>query len=136
MAESIQQLFERREVAGQAFFAGDPAPIFALWSRADDVTIFGGSGSAAKGWAAVKPRLEYGAAMFKGGRGSIEPVVLGESGDLGYLVCVERGEARSPGSEESRPVALRVTEIFRREDGEWKIIHRHADVIVDRPPQP
>lgn len=134
MAESIQQLFARREVAGRSFFAGDPGPIFAMWSRADDVTISGGSGSAARGWAAVKPRLEYGAAMFKGGQGSVEPVAMGESGDLAYMVCVERGETGSAGSDGSRPVALRITEIFRREDGEWKMIHRHADAIVDRPP--
>ncbi len=131
MAESIQEFYTRVEAAAQSFFAGDPGPGFALWSRADDVTIFGGSGSAAKGWAAVKPRLEYGAALFSGGHGSgsIELVAMGESGDLGYTVCVEQSETRSPGSDESRPVALRVTQIFRREDGEWKIIHRHADAM-------
>jgi hypothetical protein len=43
----------------------------ALWSRADDVTIFGGSGSHAKGWTAVKPRLEWAAARFRGGHGTL-----------------------------------------------------------------
>jgi ketosteroid isomerase-like protein len=28
------------------------------------------------------------------------------------------------------PITLRVTHLYRREDGEWKIVHRHAD----RPP--
>jgi len=27
------------------------------------------------------------------------------------------------------PLTLRVTHVYRREEGEWKIVHRHADRV-------
>jgi ketosteroid isomerase-like protein len=45
-------------------------------------------------------------------------------------VEVERFEAKVGGSTDLGPVALRVTSAFRREDGEWKVVHRHADPIT------
>jgi len=38
------------------------------------------------------------------------------------------------GAEEMTPVSLRATTIFRREEGEWKIVHRHADPITTTQP--
>ena len=46
------------------------------------------------------------------------------------MVEIERGEAKIGGSEEMVPWALRVTMIFRPEEGEWKVVHRHADPIT------
>ena len=34
------------------------------------------------------------------------------------------------GEERAAPMALRVTHAFRREDGAWKLILRHADPLV------
>jgi ketosteroid isomerase-like protein len=50
--------------------------------------------------------------------------------DLAFTLEIERFEAKIAGSDEFSPVALRVTSIFRLEDGSWKLLHRHADPIT------
>jgi hypothetical protein len=54
--------------------------------------------------------------------------------ELAYVVEIEHAEAKMGGSEDIAPFDLRVTMIFRPEDGEWKVVHRHADPITA--PQP
>jgi ketosteroid isomerase-like protein len=56
------------------------------------------------------------------------------SAELAYTVWIERQQARLGGGQAITPFTLRVTMIFRPEDGEWKIVHRHADPITT--PQP
>lgn len=131
-ATSIQQVFAELETATDAFFAGDPAPVLAWWSHADDVSMFGGAGAYAQGWTSVKPGIEWAAAHFRGGHGTRELVAMGESGDLAYTTYIERIEIRVEGSDEPSAIAFRITQIYRREQGDWKIIHRHADPRVER----
>ena len=38
------------------------------------------------------------------------------------------------GSDELTPVAIRATTVFRLEDGEWKVTHRHGDAITSMQP--
>jgi len=47
-----------------------------------------------------------------------------------HPVEIERSETKLVGAEESSPVALRVTSVFRHEDGGWKLLHLHADRIT------
>lgn len=61
-----------------------------------------------------------------------ELVALTLHGDLAYSVWIERGEVRVVGLDEFRPGALRVTQVYRREAGTWRIIHRHADAVVEK----
>jgi hypothetical protein len=49
--------------------------------------------------------------------------------DLAYLVGIERTTASVEAS--PRSYSLRSTTIFRRENGEWKAVHRHADPAGD-----
>jgi ketosteroid isomerase-like protein len=53
---------------------------------------------------------------------------------LAYIVEIERNRMKLGGADESSPVALRVTTIYRREDDGWRIVHRHADPITSLRP--
>jgi ketosteroid isomerase-like protein len=63
---------------------------------------------------------------FKSGALVPEDVVSFESGDLAYTVGFERGEVVVDGGR-AASMTIRVTHIYRRIDGEWHLIHRHAD---------
>jgi ketosteroid isomerase-like protein len=50
-------------------------------------------------------------------------------GDMAYTVGYEHTQATVNG--EPRTYTLRATQIYRREGGEWKVVHRHADAPPD-----
>ena len=105
---------------------GDIAPRLALWSPNEPVTLFGAELNA-RGWDEVGPAFERLAASFTGSQSCEYEVLAAESsGDLGYVVAIEHSVAASYGGEPER-YTLRVTTIFRRENGEWKVVHRHGD---------
>jgi ketosteroid isomerase-like protein len=131
MSSWSEFLDERRE-AIERFVNRDADLYKRLWSRADDVTIFGGWGAYEQGWDAVSARLDWAASRFGEGRVDVDNLATGVSGDLAYSIDIERNLALVDGV--ARPeTALRVTHIFRREgrDG-WRIIHRHADRLGQR----
>lgn len=114
-----------------ALVQGDPQPSLEFWSRRDDVSLANPLGPPVVGPAAVTATATAAAALLSDG------VILGfeevsrvVTGDLGYVMQIERTEARLAGSETMSKFALRVTMILRREDDGWKIVHRHADPIT------
>jgi ketosteroid isomerase-like protein len=55
----------------------------------------------------------------------IELVAAGASGDLAYTVVFEHSTCSVNGV--PRRYRLRATHVYRREDGQWRFVHRHAD---------
>jgi ketosteroid isomerase-like protein len=97
-----------------------------MWSHNDPVTLFGAALSAT-GWDELGGVFETLGSRFSNCSSfDIEVVAADAGGGLGYIVAIERTTA-SIGGREPAPYALRVTTIFRLEDREWKIVHRHAD---------
>ena len=131
-SEDFQQATNEIQSATQQFCNGNADPIKALWSHTAAATIMGGWGSHEHTWEQVGPRLEWAAARFLEGHVSFETLALGEDGDLAYTIWIEKYNAKVQGSDTVRPLALRVTQIYHREGGFWKIIHRHADAIIEK----
>jgi hypothetical protein len=112
---------------------GRPAAFKALWSKADEVTLSGGfGGTIEKGWPAISSRLDWVATRFSNGTNRIERIVTHASGELGYVIQAEHLQYRVPGDASDSTREYRVTMIFRRQAGEWRIVHRQADSQLTR----
>jgi ketosteroid isomerase-like protein len=70
--------------------------------------------------------FEWVGGRFTGGESLTEDVVVASSGDLAYTVGFERGPASIDGGP-GREMVIRVTHVYRRVDGDWGLVHRHAD---------
>ena len=106
----------------------------ALWSHGGDVTLSGGLGGAIeKGWADVERRLDWVGTQFSKGTNRIDRVVATVSGDFAYVVQAEHLRYTVPGQSSETTRDYRVTMIFRRESGGWRIVHRHADTQTLKP---
>ncbi len=113
--------------AEKAFVHGDPQPRMELWSKRDPVTLFGAIGMSESGWDQLSQTFSWVASRFSevsDFRVDVEVVEVGE--DRAYALSFERFEGSVAGRP-VEPIAVRVTHIYRREDGEWRIVHRHAD---------
>ena len=130
-ALDFDQVVQRYHLALGEFGKGNPKPVKGLFSHRGDVSAAGGFGGVMHGWEQVAKNTEFAASQFKGGQaGSFENVVKHATQNLGYIVEIERFEGKVGGREDMARVVLRVTSIFRREDGIWKLVHRHGDPVV------
>lgn len=119
---------EKLEAAELEFVKGRPADFKALWSKADDVTICGGFGNIESGWANVAKRLDWASSKFSEGTRSNEKVSSMVSDDFAHLVQKEFIRFRVPEGTEWSSIEFRATMVFRREAGQWRVVHRHADM--------
>ena len=126
----LDEMMPRILRAETALHNGDAGPRIAMWSHTDPVTVFGAAFSPV-GWAEVGPMFEELASGLSNCVSCEWDVVAADVGDdFAYLVAIERTTASVRGSVPT-PYMLRSTTVFRRENGEWKIVHRHADPIGD-----
>jgi ketosteroid isomerase-like protein len=129
---TLEDLIEREREAWRAFVKGDPQPSKGLFSRGDDVILANPWGPPARGWDRVEATLEAAAARFRDGElSSFDVLARYVTEELAVVFEIERGRAKVGGSEDVAPFALRVTTTYRLEDGEWKIVLRHADPILE-----
>ncbi len=119
----------RLREAETALHNGDPGPRLAIWSAREPVSVLGAWRSAV-GQEEVRGLFQTLAETFSSCVSHVYEVVAADVvGDLAYTAGYERTQASING--EPRQYVLRVTQIYRREDGDWKVAHRHGDTVPD-----
>jgi ketosteroid isomerase-like protein len=133
-AELVQALLEQTRESQRAWVNGESASYASeRMSHTDRFTIFGPFGGLSpKGWSNEVARIQAGTAKaFQGGTSAIELVQSYVSSDLAVLVTIERNQVRFAGHEGPLPWNLRTTQVYERDvEGQWKIVHRHADPLL------
>ena len=134
--DDVDQLIEQFNLASDEFLKGNPEPVKGFFSHRDDVTLANPLvGLPARGWQQVSATLEHASSQFTDGENlGFEPVAKHVSAEFAYVLVIERDKVKVGTSEDRTASALRVTMIFRPEDGTWKVVHRHADPLTT--PQP
>jgi ketosteroid isomerase-like protein len=108
-----------------ALHNGDPGPRLAIWSTREPVSVLGAARSAV-GQEAVRDLFRSLGGTFSNCVSYVYEILAANVvGDIAYTAGYERTQASING--EPRQYVLRSTQVYRREDGEWRVAHRHAD---------
>jgi ketosteroid isomerase-like protein len=117
----------------RALHDGNIGPRLELWSRSDPLTLFG-AWLSASGWDDILAVFDNLSTTFRADHGTeVEVVAAESSGDLGYVVAFEHSNVTTSHADTPRSYTLRVTTILRREDGRWRVVHRHGDEVEAAP---
>jgi hypothetical protein len=121
----LAAVLPRQHAAETAILNGDAGPRRAFWSEREPVTIWG-AGRDTRNRRETDEAFDSLEKLFSDGQAELEVIAADAGGDFGYIVGYEHDTASVNGAPPG-PIDLRVTLVFRREDGEWRAVHRHAD---------
>ena len=96
-----------------------------VWSHAPHVTAMHPIGPRITGWDGVRGSFDQVAAVATAASIALIDQQIHVEGDLAYEVGSESGSLTLGGHEVT--IQQRVTNIYRREHGAWKVVHHHAD---------
>ena len=123
--DDVRQASDRFYAALTSLLNGDAGPMMDVWSHSSDVTTMHPIGEREVGWEKVEGPWQQVASISSGGRVAIQDPLIRVVGDLAYEVGSESGDATMAG--ETISFRARVTNVYRREGGAWKMVHHHTD---------
>ncbi|HZJ54981.1 MAG TPA: nuclear transport factor 2 family protein [Myxococcaceae bacterium] len=126
----IAELIERTKVSEVVFIRGDMRRYLSLITHSDDYTLmapFGGEPR--RGFDTSSARLEKLSRFFRGGDGTVEVIESYASGGMVVLAMIARLRGNVGGLPEQE-WPLRITQVYRRDAPGWRLVHRHADLLL------
>jgi uncharacterized protein (TIGR02246 family) len=123
--DDVRAVSDQFYSALEAMANGDASSMSNIWSHEDDVTTMHPIGGREQGWDAVRGAWEGVASASTDGTVTRTDQVIRVIGDGAYELCTESASMTLAGE----PVSLegRATNVYRKENGEWKVVHHHAD---------
>ena len=108
---------------------GAPGPRLAVWSRNEPVSVLGAWRNA-NGLREVNELFAFlGKSLSDCTSFAIEVLACDVVGDMAYTAALEHTSASVDG--QPRTYTLRATQVYRRENGDWKVAHRHGDTMAE-----
>jgi ketosteroid isomerase-like protein len=105
---------------------GNSGPMANIWSHDAGVTTLHPIGGRDIGWDAVRGLFEQVAELASKGKVELRDQLIRVVGDLAYEVGTEYGQLALAG--ELVTIEHRVTNIYQRQAGAWKMVHHHTDI--------
>lgn len=124
--DEVRKASEEFYAALNRMAGGDAGPLADIWSQDAAVTTMHPVGGREVGWDKVRESFQQVAQIASEGRIELDDQLIQATGDLAYELGVERGQVKLAGQQVN--LEHRVTNIYRREAGRWKIVHHHTDV--------
>jgi len=123
------ELMSKREASARDYAAGQTKALEPMLATQDPSTFFSPGGDVVRGAETVNKRYREDAKTFApGGSSKLEILQSQSSGGLAFWTGLQHAEVVLAKNGERARMTLRVTEVFRVENGEYKLVHRHADM--------
>jgi ketosteroid isomerase-like protein len=123
--DEVRMASQQFYVALNRMANGDAGLLPGIWSHGATATTMHPIGGREVGWDAVNKSFEQVAKLATDGKVELKDQLLRVAGDLAYEIGVERGTLKLSGQHVS--IEHRVTNVYQREGGAWKMIHHHTD---------
>jgi ketosteroid isomerase-like protein len=126
---TFEEFWTSREQAAKAYARGDGSKVDALVPHAGSASFHSPRGDTVIGAKNVASRYMLDAKSFQSsGITQLEVLEQAHNDDLGFWTGFQTAAVRMGDPPRAVEMRIRVTELFRKIDGEWRMIHRHADI--------
>lgn len=128
--DAVRQASDRFYSALNEGMTGDTSEMFEICSHAADVSTMHPMGGRQVGWPEVRASWEMAAGSIDGGSVEVSELQITMLGNDGaYTTGTEIASATIGGT--PLTLSMRCTNVYRREDGVWKLVHHHVDLLPD-----
>ena len=124
--DEVRAASARFYTALNSMMTGDAGPLAQAWSHSPDVSTMHPIGGREAGWDQVRGSFEGVAGLASGGSVTLRDQSIHLGTDMAYELGTEAGKITLAG--EQLTIEQRVTNVYRREGAEWKLVHHHTDI--------